>query len=207
MYNFDQQGELRFQGHLVLSGLEHRWPTNGCTTLDAGVVDVAGPLRVDRLPVRGHLDAHAERRHHTPSQRFRFHLAVTVDDLAAAAEFYGLVLGCRRGRESEHWIDWELFGHQVVTHLDPDGGRAPVRVTSDVDGRHVPVPHFGVLLDVPTFHELSDRLRVRGVAFVIEPSLRLEGQAGQHWTMFVLDPAGNALEFKAFADDGEVFAR
>lgn len=133
----------------------------------------------------------------------RFHLAVPVDDLAAAREFYGEVLGCPRGRESDQWVDWDLFGHQLVTHVAP---RPPARATNEVDGHAVPVPHFGVLLEVGEFHELADRLRGRGTAFLIEPYLRFEGQAGEQWTMFFADPAGNALEFKAFADDSYVFA-
>jgi extradiol dioxygenase family protein len=134
----------------------------------------------------------------------RFHLAVPVDDLAAAAEFYGGVLGCPMGRSADTWIDWDLYGHQLVTHLDEGAG---VRVSNPVDGHDVPVPHFGVLLDVDTFGVLAERLRAAGVEFVIEPYLRFEGLPGEQWTMFLLDPAGNALEFKAFADDAQVFAR
>ena len=134
----------------------------------------------------------------------RFHLAVPVDDLAAAADFYGGVLGCPMGRSDTTWIDWDLFGHQFVTHLDDGAG---VRVANPVDGHDVPVPHFGVLLDVETFHRLAERLRSNSTEFVIEPYLRFEGQPGEQWTMFLLDPAGNDLEFKAFADDNQVFAR
>ena len=133
----------------------------------------------------------------------RFHLAIPVDDLAAARRFYGEVLGLAQGRSSDTWVDWNLHGHQFVTHLAP--GRAE-RVSNPVDGHDVPVPHFGLLLQVPQFHELADRLRAAGTEFVIEPYLRFEGQAGEQWTMFLLDPAGNALEFKAFADDAQVFA-
>jgi len=129
---------------------------------------------------------------------------VPVDDLASAAEFYGGVLGCPMGRSAETWIDWDLYGHQLVTHLDEGAG---VRVSNPVDGHDVPVPHFGVLLDVDTFGVLAERLRAAGVEFVIEPYLRFEGLPGEQWTMFLLDPAGNALEFKAFADDAQVFAR
>ena len=127
-----------------------------------------------------------------------------VDDLAAATEFYGGVLGCPMGRSADTWIDWDLYGHQLVTHLDEGAG---VRVSNPVDGHDVPVPHFGVLLDVDTFGVLAERLRAAGVEFVIEPYLRFEGLPGEQWTMFLLDPAGNALEFKAFADDAQVFAR
>lgn len=132
----------------------------------------------------------------------RFHLAVPVDDLGAARHFYGEVLGLQEGRSDERWIDWNLHGHQFVTHL------AEVRreqAHNDVDGHDVPVPHFGVLLGVEGFQELAARLRGAGTEFVIEPYLRFEGQPGQQWTMFLLDPAGNALEFKAFLDDTQVF--
>ena len=133
----------------------------------------------------------------------RFHLAIPVDDLNAARHFYGDVLGLAQGRSADTWVDWNLHGHQLVTHLDP---RRTERVHNLVDGHQVPVPHFGLLLQVGQFHELADRLRTRGAEFVIEPYLRFEGQAGEQWTMFLLDPAGNALEFKAFADDAQVFA-
>jgi extradiol dioxygenase family protein len=132
----------------------------------------------------------------------RFHLAVPVDDLAAATRFYGGVLACERGRSSDRWIDWNLRGHQLVTHLAPVTSRA----ANPVDGHDVPVPHFGLLLTVPEFHALAERLRAAGTAFVIEPYLRFAGQPGEQWTMFLTDPAGNALEFKAFADDADVFA-
>ncbi len=134
----------------------------------------------------------------------RFHLAVPVDDLVVARAFYGGVLGCPQGRSSEQWVDWNLYGHQLVTHLAPGASSAH---TNPVDGHDVPVPHFGVLLTVPEFHELSERLRSAGTTFRIEPYLRFAGEPGEQWTMFFTDPAGNALEFKAFADDGQVFAR
>ncbi|MFB4267411.1 VOC family protein [Nonomuraea sp. GTA35] len=133
----------------------------------------------------------------------RFHLAVPVDDLDAARHFYGDLIGCAQGRSSDRWIDWNLHGHQFVTHLAP--ARAE-RVHNPVDGHDVPVPHFGLILTIPEFHELADRFRAAGTAFVIEPYLRFEGLPGEQWTMFLLDPAGNALEFKAFADDSQVFA-
>ena len=133
----------------------------------------------------------------------RFHLAIGVDDLDAARHFYGTVLGLPLGRSAESWVDWNLHGHQVVTHLAQD---RPVRVHNPVDGHDVPVPHFGLLLGVDDFHRLAERLRGSGTEFVIEPYLRFAGQAGEQWTMFLLDPAGNALEFKAFADDSQVFA-
>jgi len=133
----------------------------------------------------------------------RFHLAVPVDNLDAARRFYGDVLGCPEGRCSEQWVDWNLYGHQLVTHLAPRGSTH----TNPVDGHDVPVPHFGVLLSVPEFQDLAERLRAAGTAFVIEPYLRFAGEPGEQWTMFLTDPAGNALEFKAFADDTQVFAR
>ena len=133
----------------------------------------------------------------------RFRLAVPVDDLDAARTFYGDVLGLEQGRSSDRWIDWNLHGHQFVTHLTE---ARPERATNPVDGHHVPVPHFGVLLEIPEFHALADRLRAARRSFVIEPYVRFEGEPGEQWTMFLLDPAGNAMEFKAFADDAQVFA-
>lgn len=133
----------------------------------------------------------------------RFHLAVPVDDLDTARHFYGEVLGLEEGRSDERWIDWNMHGHQFVTHL-ADVNREPAH--NDVDGHDVPVPHFGVLLDVEAFKELAARLRDADTDFVIEPYLRFAGEPGEQWTMFLLDPAGNALEFKAFVDDAQVFA-
>ncbi len=133
----------------------------------------------------------------------RFHLAMPVDDLDAARAFYGGLVGCEQGRSSDSWVDWNLGGHQLVTHLTPGRQQA---VHNPVDGHDVPVPHFGLILTVPQFHELADRLRAAGTTFVIEPYRRFEGEPGEQWTMFLHDPAGNALEFKAFADDAQVFA-
>ena len=133
----------------------------------------------------------------------RFHLAIPVHDLDEAAEFYGGILGCPRGRSADTWIDWNVFGHQVVTHLHEGSG---VDVSNPVDGHYVPVPHFGVILDPPTFHTLAQALRDASRPFVIEPYVRFEGEPGEQWTMFLLDPSGNALEFKAFAQDDQVFA-
>lgn len=133
-----------------------------------------------------------------------FHLAVPVDDLAAARAFYGSVLGLAQGRESDHWIDWDLYGHQLVTHLVPRAVGAAGH--SEVDGHEVPVPHFGLLLPNDDFHALADRLRAAGVEFVIEPYQRFPGQPGEQWTMFLHDPAGNALEFKSFTDESQIFA-
>lgn len=133
----------------------------------------------------------------------RFHLAMPVDDLAAAQRFYGEVLGLEQGRSANTWVDWNLHGHQVVTHLAPDR-MAPVH--NPVDGHDVPVPHFGLILNIGEFHKMRNRLQEAGVEFVIEPYVRFAGESGEQWTMFLLDPAGNALEFKAFADDSQVFA-
>ena len=134
----------------------------------------------------------------------RFHLAMPVHDLAAAREFYGEVLGCPEGRSDDHWIDFDLFGHQFVAHLSSTATR---RITNPVDGDDVPVPHFGVLLSPTAWHSLAERLRAAGTTFVIEPHTRFVGEVGEQSTMFLLDPSGNALEFKAFADDSQVFAR
>jgi extradiol dioxygenase family protein len=131
------------------------------------------------------------------------HLAVPVDDLGAARAFYGGVLGLTEGRSSDHWVDWNLHGHQLVTHVVDGALRAAGN--SEVDGHEVPIPHFGLLLTADGFHELADRLRAAGTRFLIEPYLRFPGQPGEQWTMFFRDPAGNALEFKAFRDEAEVF--
>jgi extradiol dioxygenase family protein len=127
-----------------------------------------------------------------------------VDDLAAARHFYGEVLGLEQGRSAETWVDWNLHGHQFVTHLAPGGPGAEIH--NPVDGHDVPVPHFGLILSVAEFHRLAERLRAAGSEFVIEPYVRFEGEPGEQWTMFLRDPAGNALEFKAFADDSRIFA-
>ena len=134
-----------------------------------------------------------------------FHIAFPVDDLAEARAFYGGVLGCPEGRSSEEWIDFDLFGHQIVAHLARAPEDRPHR--NPVDGHDVPVPHFGVVLTLEDWQRLADRLTVAGTRFVIAPHIRFKGQAGEQATMFFLDPAGNALEFKAFADMGKLFAR
>ncbi|NMH96386.1 VOC family protein [Pseudonocardia acidicola] len=133
-----------------------------------------------------------------------FHLAVPVDDLAKAREFYGQVLRLPEGRSASTWVDWNLHGHQLVTHVVPasPGGAG----SNPVDGHDVPVPHFGLVLSIEQFHELADRLRAAGTSFVIEPYLRFAGEPGEQWTMFLHDPAGNALEFKAFRDEAQLFA-
>lgn len=135
----------------------------------------------------------------------RFHLAFPVHDLAAARAFYGDLLGCPEGRSAADWIDFDLFGHQIVAHLAPD--EAGHRNTSPVDGEQVPVRHFGVILDMATWEGMAERLRAGGVTFLIEPQIRFKGEAGEQATLFFLDPSGNALEFKAFASDNMVFAR
>jgi len=133
-----------------------------------------------------------------------FHHAFPVDDLAAARRFYGELLGCPEGRNSDHWVDFDLYGHQIVAHLAPD--RVQVRTTNPVDGEQVPVPHFGVVLDKERWSRLAERLTDAGVDFVIPPTVRFEGQSGEQATMFLLDPAGNALEFKAMANPENLFA-
>lgn len=135
-----------------------------------------------------------------------FHLAFAVHDLAAARRFYGDVLGCREGRSSDTWVDFDLYGHQVVAHLTPDGADG-VRARNPVDAHDVPVPHFGVILTMSEWEDLAARVRTAGIEFVIEPHIRFKGQVGEQATMFFLDPSGNALEFKAFADRSQVFAR
>lgn len=134
-----------------------------------------------------------------------FHLAFPVDDLAAARRFYGGLLECAEGRSSDRWIDFDFFGHQIVAHLTDDPGKS-VEDSNPVDGHDVPVPHFGVVMDWDRWHRLADRLRTEGVRFVIEPYLRFEGLPGEQATMFLLDPSGNALEFKSFRDPGQLFA-
>lgn len=136
------------------------------------------------------------------NDRPRFHLAFPVTDLAAARAFYGELLGCPEGRSDEHWVDFDFFGHQIVAHL----GEPRDAAVSDVDGKKVPVPHFGALLGMDAFWALADRLKDAGTDFVIAPYTRFEGLPGEQATMFLRDPSGNALEFKAFRDDGQVFA-
>ncbi|WP_353069108.1 VOC family protein [Tunturibacter empetritectus] len=135
-----------------------------------------------------------------------FHIAFPVDDLNAARTFYGTTLGCAEGRSSSQWIDFDLFGHQIVAHLKPGSSKDRTH-HNPVDGHDVPVPHFGVVLPMETWEMLAERLRRAGVAFVIEPYIRFKGEVGEQATMFFLDPAGNALEFKAFADIRQLFAK
>ena len=133
-----------------------------------------------------------------------FHLAFPVHDLDAARAFWGGLIGCPEGRSSDRWIDFDLHGHQVVAHLD--AGAAPARSSNPVDGHDVPVPHWGLVLGMDEWRALADRLRAAGTAFVIEPTVRFEGQPGEQATMFLLDPSGNALEFKAMARPENLFA-
>lgn len=134
-----------------------------------------------------------------------FHLAIPVSDLEQTCAFYEQILGCDRGRESETWVDLDFMGHQVVLHRVADH---PVMgaETRPVDGERVPVPHFGVVLDWEAFAELSDRLVAKGVEFLIAPTTRFEGRAGEQSTCFLRDPSGNHLEFKAFKDPSMLFA-
>jgi len=134
-----------------------------------------------------------------------FHLAFPVHDLEAARDFYGGVLGCAEGRSSDRWVDFNLFGHQIVTHLAESGAGA--KASNQVDADRVPVPHFGVVLPMDEWQSLADKLRAKGVEFIIEPKVRFKGEVGEQATMFFLDPSGNALEFKAFADFSQVFAK
>jgi extradiol dioxygenase family protein len=133
-----------------------------------------------------------------------FHLAFPVHDLAAARDFYRDVLGCGEGRSSDHWIDFDLYGHQIVAHLDPV--MQPRQIHNAVDGHDVPVPHFGIVLTMEQWEALAERLKAAGTKFGIEPHIRFAGQVGEQATMFFTDPSGNALEFKAFGDDGQLFA-
>ena len=134
-----------------------------------------------------------------------FHLAFPVSSLANARSFYGELLGCPEGRSSEEWVDFDFRGHQIVAHLAPDECRASVK--AHVDCHAVPVRHFGLVLPMPDWHTLAERLRKAGTQFIVEPHLRFVGQPGEQATMFLLDPCGNALEFKAFADPSKLFAR
>ena len=137
-----------------------------------------------------------------------FHIAFPVDDIAAARRFYGTVLGCAEGRSAATWIDFDLFGHQIVAHYKPRATEASAALHHNpVDGHDVPVPHFGVVLTMPKWEALAERLRAAGTKFVIEPYVRFKGEVGEQATMFFLDPSGNALEFKAFKDLNSLFAK
>ncbi len=134
-----------------------------------------------------------------------FHLAFPVHDLAAARAFYGELLGCREGRSSDRWVDFDFFGHQLVAHLAE--GCKPEKFGNTVDGHDVPVPHFGIVLGWGQWEDLAAQLRDANTPFVIQPGIRFQGQAGEQATMFLLDPSGNALEFKAFRDPDQLFAK
>ena len=134
-----------------------------------------------------------------------FHLAFPVHDLAEARRFYGELLGCPEGRSSPDWVDFNFYGHQIVAHLAP--GETGTAARSAVDGHGVPVRHFGIVLPMADWQALAERVKAHGVAFVIEPYIRFKGEPGEQATMFFLDPSGNALEFKAFADITRLFAK
>jgi extradiol dioxygenase family protein len=134
-----------------------------------------------------------------------FHLAFPVHDLAAARQFYGELLGCPQGRSSPDWIDFDFFGHQIVAHLAP--AETSIAATNAVDGHGVPVRHFGIVLPMEQWHAMAERLTTAGVDFVIKPYIRFRGEPGEQATMFFKDPSGNAVEMKAFADIGKLFAR
>lgn len=137
--------------------------------------------------------------------RPRFHLAFPVHDLEAARAFYAGVLGCETGRETEHWIDFDLHGHQIVAHLSPE--ECERARTGRVDGKDIPVRHFGLILDWDVWEELAVELKDAGAQFIVDPYVRFEDKPGEQATMFVRDPSGNALEFKAFRDEAMIFAR
>jgi len=136
-----------------------------------------------------------------------FHVAVPVYDLEAARKFYRDVLGCSEGRSDTLWTDFDLYGHQFVIHYKPKPQHLDEHHTNPVDGHDVPVPHFGVVLDWKEWENLANRLKAKGVQFVIEPYIRFKGLPGEQATLFFLDPSGNALEFKAFKDIGQLFAK
>ncbi|MEL7480132.1 MAG: VOC family protein [Pseudomonadota bacterium] len=132
-----------------------------------------------------------------------FHLAIPVNDLSKAEAFYGDLMGCRTGRRSDEWIDFDFYGHQLVTHLSPDA--CAETATNTVDGKQVPVKHFGVVLNAQQWRDLAKRLVAAGTEFIIEPGIRFQGEPGEQGTFFLLDPAGNALEFKYFEDPDALF--
>ncbi len=136
-----------------------------------------------------------------------FHLAVPVHDLVAARTFYGELLGCEEGRSSDRWIDFNFYGHQFVAHLKADHPGPEGLHHNPVDGHAVPVPHFGVVLPWESWEALADKLKSTGQSFVIEPYIRFQGEVGEQATMFLLDPSGNALEFKAFKDMTQMFGK
>ena len=136
-----------------------------------------------------------------------FHLAIPVKDLIVTRTFYREVLECKEGRSAEKWVDFDLFGHQLVLHEKSDMASKDRRSSNEVDGHDVPVPHFGVVLDWENWIKLSERLKAQNIKFIIDPYIRFEGEVGEQATMFFLDPEGNALEFKAFKDIGQLFEK
>jgi len=139
------------------------------------------------------------------TNRPRFHLAFPVRDLSEARDFYGRLLGCREGRSAAEWVDFDFFGHQIVAHLS--AGQDTSQAHNRVDGEQIPVRHFGVILGLPEWRKLAQNLQQNGVIFTIPPQTRFAGEPGEQATFFLTDPSGNALEFKAFADDAMIFAR
>tara|TARA_Y100000589_G_C27142751_1_gene625452 strand:+ start:189 stop:608 length:420 start_codon:yes stop_codon:yes gene_type:complete len=136
-----------------------------------------------------------------------FHLAIPVKDLFVTRKFYKEVLECKEGRSAEKWVDFDFFGHQLVLHEKSDMASKDRRSSNEVDGHDVPVPHFGVVLDWEDWIKLSERLKAQNIKFIIDPYIRFEGEVGEQATMFFLDPEGNALEFKAFKDIGQLFEK
>ena len=141
------------------------------------------------------------------SQVNPFHLAIPVADLAKSRQFYGEVLGCPEGRSDEHWVDFNFFGHQLVIHQKPADEISQKPIANPVDGHDVPVPHFGVVLDWNDWEALAEDLKKKNIEFVIEPYIRFKGKVGEQATMFFLDVEGNALEFKAFKNMDQLFAK
>ncbi|MBW2938682.1 VOC family protein [Aureisphaera sp. CAU 1614] len=139
------------------------------------------------------------------SQNLRpFHLAIPVNNIEINRTFYRDVLGCKEGRSSDHWVDFDFFGHQLVIHLKEEKNES---VSNPVDGKEVPIPHFGVVLDMQTFETFAEDLKKKGIQFIIEPYIRFKGEVGEQATMFFKDPSGNALEFKAFRNLDQLFAK
>jgi extradiol dioxygenase family protein len=134
-----------------------------------------------------------------------FHLAIPVHNLDECRAFYRDTLNCEEGRSSDHWVDFNFFGHQLVIHYKPKSDEA--LHTNPVDGKDVPVPHFGVVFDWDVFHQFANDIKVKGINFIIEPYIRFKGETGEQATMFFKDPSGNALEFKSFKDMAQIFAK
>ena len=135
-----------------------------------------------------------------------FHIAIPVHNLSECRKFYKDIIGCELGRSSDQWVDFNLFGHQLVIHYKPKNGNDELHKNL-VDGKNVPVPHYGVVLEWDVFHDFAGQLESKGIEFIIEPYIRFEGKVGEQATLFFLDPAGNALEFKAFKNQSQLFAK